>query len=265
MLEVPSAGCILMTMSDTLTIALNGDVPLRDFSTAMVHFHSLVEALSSEVAGDTKIEWTIDALESGSAVATVRGHSERAIAVSSVVTAYALVGKSLQFSRPMPYTERVKRPAVALTELLDNKITSLRFETPDEDIVIASHYIEGGIPEVNQPRYAFGAVKGIVETLSRRRGVRFTLYDTLFERPISCYLAEGEEDQIKDYWGKMVIVAGRIGRDAESGRPFAVRDISRIALIRSGQPGSYKNARGVLELDPGQTPEGVIRAVRDGD
>ena len=120
-------------MSDTLTIALNGDVPLREFADAMGHFRALVESLSVELAGNTPIEWAVDSLESGSAIATIRGSCERAELVASVINAYTQVGKALQLNKPIPYAERVRKPALSLSQMLDGKITSIRFETEYAD------------------------------------------------------------------------------------------------------------------------------------
>jgi hypothetical protein len=94
-----------------------------------------------------------------------------------------------------------------LTKLLDGRITSLRLETEIEDFLVEAHY-EGKAPL--KPSYAYGRLKGTIQTLSARHGIRFTLYDVLFDRPISCYLKEGQEDLIREYWGKKVHVSGKM-------------------------------------------------------
>ena len=249
--------------NDTLTMALDGDVPLNEFAQAMEHFNALVAGLSSEIAQDAQVEWIIDSLDAGSAVVTVKGVSDRTDIFPPIGAAYIQVGKALQSNGPMPYSsERIINPARAITQMLDGNITSVRFETAGEDIVIASHYLENG--ERREPVYAFGAIKGTVQTLSRRRGIRFILYDALFDRAVSCYLKAGEEDKVRGFWGKKVIVSGLIGRSAESGKPFAIRDITKIEQAESSTPGSYRLARGIIRLQEGETAEGVIRRLRDG-
>ena len=246
-------------MRDTLTLALNGEVPLPEFAQAIGHLDDLVRALSNELVSDTAVEWVIDRLESGSAIATVRGYSETPEAVSKIVQAYETVGTHLQTNTPIPYSAKVSDSAHALTKVLNGKITSLRFETANQDIVISGQRQLTS----KKPSYSYGTLKGTVQTLSRRRGVQFTLYDALLDRPISCYLKEGDEDLIRDKWGKKVLVSGLIGRDNETGRPFAVRQVTSIREYESN-PGSYARARGVLKLPEGDTPESVIRELRDG-
>ncbi len=227
----------------TLTLALNGDVPLREFASAMHYFNSLVVGLASEIAGQAKVEWVIDSLEAGSAIATVRGVTDTPIVLDAIVTAFLRVGKALQAHQPIPYSDKVKQPAQSIVELLNGKVTSVRFETPTEDVLVASHYRDG-VPV--KPTYSVGTLKGVVEALSRRRGIRFTIYDALFDRPIACYLKDGQEDKVKDFWGKKVLVTGLIGRDAESGKPFAIRKVTQVSPAESSEPGSYRHARGII-------------------
>ena len=56
---------------DTITLALNGDISLGDFSKAVQGFLNLVTGLRSDIAKDASIEWFIEDLEAGSAIATV--------------------------------------------------------------------------------------------------------------------------------------------------------------------------------------------------
>ena len=86
------------------------------------------------------------------------------------------------------------------------------------------------------------------DTLGRRRGVRFTLYDALFDKPIICVLPDGQEALVRDHWGRKVLVSGRISRDGETGKPYAIRDIIRIEPAEVSEPGSWRNAIGSLRL-----------------
>ena len=61
---------------NTMTLALEGNVPLRDFATAIDHFHGLVEALAVHYQATDSVEWFIDDLVKSSAIATVRGESQ---------------------------------------------------------------------------------------------------------------------------------------------------------------------------------------------
>jgi hypothetical protein len=251
------------TPNNTLTLRLEGDVPLELFATAMRNFSELVVQLSNSVAIDAKIEWIIEDLRAGSAAATIVGMSHEADAIASVVAAYEAVGVALEMNTPIPYNDKVQRAAKGITSVLNGKITSISFETATADATIVSAAVEKKDKPKN--RYTYGTVKGDVETLSRRRGFKFTLYDTLFGKAVNCYFTAAQEDIVRNIWGKRVIVSGKIGRDTE-GRPQVVREIHDVREVVPSAPGSYSKARGILSsVAGGERAEDIIRRVRDGE
>ncbi len=78
----------------TVTLALEGAVPLGHFADAIAGFRQLIEALSKEVAGDAEIQWTVEELQAGSAIATARGESDAEEVVEHVARAYLEVGRA---------------------------------------------------------------------------------------------------------------------------------------------------------------------------
>jgi len=66
-------------VKDTLTLVLNGQVSLVDFSEAIKSLLSLVEGLQADLAQGKHIDWLIDALEAGSATAAVRGIDRKSV------------------------------------------------------------------------------------------------------------------------------------------------------------------------------------------
>lgn len=115
------------------------------------------------------------------------------------------------------------------------------------------------------PLRAFGSIQGTVDTLSRRYGLKFVIYDDLFDRAVYCFLKRGQEDRVRDFWGEKVIVSGTVYRYAENGKPYQIRDIISIHALQTRPPGSYKNAAGVLKLRDGETPVSVVRSFRDAE
>jgi hypothetical protein len=248
---------------DTITLALDGDIPLDEFARGLSLFNTLIRELTIEIGRDIQVSWSVESLEAGSAITTIKGDSERIDVVDEIVHAYLNVGRALQLHEPIPYSDKVAQPARELTKLLNGHIKSVRFENPDEDVIIDSHYTPATRPAPLAPVKANGIVRGIVETLSRRRGIRFALYDVLFGRPVNCYLPEGEESRVKEFWGQLVVVSGIVTRNPKTGYAYNVRRITDIRSAESSEPGSYKLARGVFKLKQGETSEGAIRASRD--
>ncbi len=248
--------------SDTLTLALDGEVPLAKFDDAVRGFRRLVDALTREIAKDAAIEWTIAALELGSTTTTVQGESDDPPAVHRVAEAYLNVGRAQEQHAPIPYAPSVRSAASVITKVLDGKVRAVRFETADGDATVYSQEI-GQVPRPSL-RSAYGAITGRVQTLSSRGGLRFTLYDLLYDKPVSCYLEPGHEETMRGVWGRLATVEGWVSRDVLKGRPVSVRRVSNVQVRPEVEPGSYREARGAVKVGPGAiTPEEAIRQLRD--
>lgn len=250
--------------SDTITIAFNGDVSLQVFANQVQHFRTLILALSAEAGAH--IEWIVDDLQPGSAIATIRGHSPDMAKVEQVVRAYGVVGKALETHQVIPFPTRVEKPARDLVRVLQvpaRRIQSIRFETPEEDATI----VPPSVPVAAVPSRistAYGAVEGRVQTLTSRGSLRFVLYDSLNDKPVSCYLAEGQEDLMRGIWGQLAMVEGMVSRDPLTGRAVSIRRVRGVEPVKEVVPGSYRHARGLVPFDPDDPkPEELIRRMRD--
>jgi hypothetical protein len=245
----------------TVTLALEGEVPLKVFAQAIDGFSSLVTPLSEELGHGARIDWTIESLESGSALATAAGVSDAPGAVERVVHAYLEVGEAEQRHTPVPYSAKVKRAADRIATVLNGKITAVRFETAVGEATIYSHAEAGGEHRLLK---GFGAVTGRVQTLSSRGGLRFTLFDLLNDRAVSCYLEPNHEEVMRGVWGKVATVEGWVTRDGRTGRPLSVRRIGRVKPQLEVEPGSYRGAAGAIPSKPGSvTAEAAVRQLRD--
>lgn len=248
--------------SDTLTLALTGNVPLDAFVTAVSHWMELVDALAAEVQVSSKVSWFIQDLSSGSAIATIRGEAQLIEDVENIVRAYEETADALYKGTPIPYSRVVAEHARGITRVLDGHVETVRFETPQRETVIAS---PAAPPQMKAaPIFvAIGAVQGRIQTLTERRSLRFTLYDALNDKAVSCYLAEAQRELVRNLWGKQATVSGTITRDSESGRPLVVRQITSIQPMEDGGK-SYLLARGAFPHRPNMPlPEQVIRQIRD--
>jgi hypothetical protein len=248
---------------NTITLALEGEIALQEFASAISSFNSLVNQLSKEVGKDAhaQIDWFIDELYTGSAVATFRGVYPDVTVVENVIMAYEEVGDALAAGREIPFSDNVRKHAAELTSVIGDKVTSIRFETPNHDYLISGK-IKGGKSE--SIKYTYGIVKGTIETLTMRKQLSFTLWDSLFDKPVHCYFKEGEEENMRFVWGKKAVVSGRIGRQPETGKPLVVREVKYVRVLEEVEPGSYRRARGSLPWGKGgDTPEEMIRRLRD--
>ena len=251
------------TMSQTVTIALNGEVHLDDFSAAIGCFRQLIDGLAADVASDAKLAWRIDGLEVGSAIATVRGQCESPSSITEVVRAYEETGKAIMRGEEIPYSDRVRKPVRDLMRLLNGRVTSIRFETEEFDAELTSRLD----PCVVHDEYEniIGAVRGRVQSLSSRGKLRFTLYDDLDDHAISCYLKAGSEDLMRKAWGKFVSVEGVVRRSSESGLATAIRQITSVDILGEDDPLAYRDAIGCAPAvhDGSMSAEEAVRKIRN--
>lgn len=257
-----------MPTSETLTVALEGpDISLSSFASAVGALDGLLKDLSAEVAPGSQLVWEIDDLQMGSAIATIRG---RTVAgdpegVTRVSTAYETIGAALATGSPIPYSEPITGHVAALTAVLNDHVRALRLETANQDFTITGS--GANLPSAGnagRPLISLGAVEGRVQTLSNRGGLRFTLYDTLDDRAVACYLKPDEEDRVQMLWGRRVIVEGEIRRDPWSGRPTVIRQITEVVPMPEHGPDDWRAAKGALaEFWRDEPAEESIRRIRD--
>jgi len=247
--------------AETLTVALDGEVSLENFSKAINGLLGVVRALSTEAAPGKRVDWVIEDLEYGSAIVSVRPKQVISLEATMVIaTQFLGIGRAL-----IRGDETGVLPAAyrAGHTLLLAAPSGVRFETADDEVIIGPGQNGSEQATRQQPSHSYGTVRGTVQTLSRRKGVRFTLYDAMFDKPVSCYLAVGQEDMVKDYWGRRVSVSGYISRDGDSGVPLSIRNITDIALAEPSEPGSWRKAGGILRGVFDMPSEDLIRGLRD--
>jgi hypothetical protein len=246
---------------DKISLTLNGDVPLRLFSEAILHFNELVNQLSREICTEKEVEWRIEDLEAGSATATIIGISEDYYSIERVVGAYETIGKALESHKPIPYSPAVVKAASSLTSILNGKVTSIELNTPDFSSYITQ---SSELSEKHTQTIVFGTVRGLVETLSRRQSLRFIVYDELFDKAVKCFFEESQIEMIRDIWDKKVIVSGKVVRDTLSGRPIEVREIKAVNIIPATNSKGFRQVRGIIPWKDGNEPsEKIIRRIRD--
>jgi hypothetical protein len=255
---------------NTVTLVLDGRVPLSEFAKGMVGFNELVSALSEEVANGS-VGWVLDDLQYSSAIATARGEGSTKD-IDRVVLAYADVGKTLEARDGLRYGPKVLR---AVEKIVDISVERVRFETASSDALIPLKTGTGF--EVNEEKSpspmlqivrsrkpAFGGITGRIQTLTSRGGLRFTLFDTHQDKAVSCYFEEGKQDQVRDLWGKMAVVEGMIARDPVNGRPLAIREVREITpLPEPCGRYDFELARGASPSRSGMSATEAIRKVRD--
>lgn len=225
-----------------IALKLEGTVDLDEFAKAISAFNDLVQALTKEVGSD-EVVWTISELKYGSAYAEAQGFAPTFEPVERVVSAYRTVANAISGKEPIPYSTTVVEPARRLTNIIGEKIPALSMMAGEYLATYITQPIERLIK--TEKLRALGVLTGQIETLQRRRSC-FTLYDSLFNQGVQCYVEEDLMEQLRQAWGKEVSVTGVIIRDPETGRPLEMRDIIDIQLREEDQSDALRLAKGIL-------------------
>ena len=77
-------------------------------------------------------------------------------------------------------------------------------------------------PSSPRRRISYGEVIGTVETLQRRQN-QFAIYDEIFDERIVCRLRPDQQEMMRDFWGKLVVVTGELETDVTTGHVAAVQ------------------------------------------
>lgn len=252
----------------SLTIKLGApDVPLAAFVDAMREMKHVVDALTARYSPG--VTWVIDELRAGSAIATVRATARETTVLKlahTVERRYLQLAKATQQSslQKSDLPEEALFHARRLASLSKAAETSVWFVTAkgDEELGIVAD-----VPEASavDRRSAWGSLSGRVETLRRRGGLGFTLFDELDQVPVLCFVSENREQELKTIWGARVSVEGLIKRDPETGYAVTVREIEEIEVLKERSADATRGAFGSIKFhDDAPRSSVLIRRVRDG-
>lgn len=247
----------------TLTFELGGRVEVNDFAEGIDAFQKLIKALTPK---GLRVAWVVEDLQPGSAIATFRGESDNTTQVEQIIEKYEDIGSALSRSEDMsshdylPYDDQTRKAASGIIRLTSS-VEYVRFGTQDSDYIIYGNGDDLAEPALS---VSVGTIGGRVQTLTNRSGLKFNLYDALFDKAVACYLRQGQEELMREVWDRRVEVSGSISRQTRTGRPVSVRNILRVIPIQEAETGYYYNARGAVPWHPGQKlPEEVVRELRD--
>jgi hypothetical protein len=241
---------------------LDGEVIIGKLADALSRFNRVLEELQRDAGAN--VTWVLAGLEFGSAVATARAVPLDDLAIERIPRMCAeFLSAARQVANGDGDQSRPLLRAVRdLTTVADDRNTVV-FETADDELAFSAPAPLSLVrPPTTSSTKSLGTVRGRVETLSHRKGLRFSLYELANDRPVSCYLETDHEDLMRDAWGHVADVTGYVTRDGESGRPVSIRQVTQVVVTDDeGEAMGFLRARGVVK---GAEPaEMIIRRIRD--
>lgn len=254
--------------NDIVGLEVGGDdVTLKKFAAAVSRLKTVINSLSSEIAGSgAHIDWVVESLESGSALQRFRGVARRVEDephVPRIAAAFQEITKAYERGERPDSSQRVLDSVERLIALIDDETPYLKFETANDDAYVDRSVEKSGVSMATGHLRGYGAVEGRIQTLTSRGSLRFTLYDRVFDKAVSCYLSEDQRGMMASIWGRLALVEGIVTRHPQTGRPFSIRQISAIELLPEVNEDAYLQAEGVSPPQSQLSPEDAIRRGRD--
>lgn len=248
---------------DLLSFRLDGEVTIEKLSAAFARFSNVLDALHEDHGAN--VRWVVVGLESGSATAVAKAvpldsDAERLIP--------AICGDYLESARQVlrgngdpdrPVLRAVRELAAVADE--NNPVV---LETSDDEVIFvapAPIRAAGAEVERQQTTKSLGSVRGRVEMLSQRNTLRFSIYELVNDRAVSCFPHPDYKDVMREAWGRIADVTGTITRDVATGRPLSIRRVTRVDVVEEGEPDGYLRARGAIKAT--EPAERAVRRMRD--
>lgn len=232
--------------SKELTLALDGEVTLKDFSQAMLRFKELINGLKDEVAPGSKINWVIDDLKKKCTITRIKGvavDNEDIVSITQIRKAYIELGRKIVHGETLTNDYPVIQAVTGLRRLINGRITSIRFETDEKKYTIKKHTIFAPT-KTYWDTETFGGARGRVQSISDRQYLHFTLFDYNDDHPITCSSLETQKEEMRNAWGKLAYIEGTVTRDKETDLISSINNITKITLIKEREPQEWRKALG---------------------
>lgn len=230
-----------------LTLSLEGEVSLQNFTKAMEQFKKLLNGLHEEVASSAQINWIVKDLKSGSASALVVGIPKTdadIAAVSLIESACDDASRKFELGQAIPYGGKVRAALKGLSSITNEQITAVKLGRSSSMRIIKAAVAESAAQSWNPTTY--GCAKGRMKSISDRNYAHFTLYDSNDDHAIQCSLSEDRAEEMREYWNKLVYVEGIVNRDPATDLITSIKDITSIEIIPENKPWNYKASLGCL-------------------
>jgi hypothetical protein len=250
----------------SLTLWLDGHPTLDEYVTALTHWRELIELSSS----NSSITWELEGLEISSALTTALGVSDDEVGLQESTARMIDIGVELR-DTGVARDRKFAKAARGLMSVLNSRVPSLRLENERSDVTIqrtpeTPHRPVEVANLVENDVAVFGAVEGRIQTVSNRGSLRFSLYDLAFDKQVSCYLDANDEDMLRNAWGRIAVVEGKVKRDPKTSRPTTVRNVTSIVVLPEAIPNAWRQAQGALAgIGDGEPTETTVRRLRDAN
>jgi hypothetical protein len=125
---------------------------------------------------------------------------------------------------------KVAKAARRITGVLNGVIPELSLVSGDEVVSIST-------PAVDKRRKleyvaAFGSLTGLIQTISKTRGLQFRVLDETSGSSVAGKLEPELTELMRELWDRRATIEGVITRERRTGRPISMTDVERVQPAR---------------------------------
>ncbi len=216
-----------------LTLDLEGSrIPADRFRRAVNAFLDLVEEVGREVSG-RRVDWIVS-VKGGSAHLSARPEVAVRVPAAQIIKAISsgmrLVERRAQ--RPRYFSDEALASARELASVADGKGIISASITADRVAPIAMSKRTALHVETLLDAFIkdHGTIEGRLDSLSRRGGPHFFVFDALTDEAVRCYVPEAQMREAIAAFGRRVAVTGLIRYRKTTGQPTSV-EVERIFVF----------------------------------
>ncbi|MBF0318614.1 MAG: hypothetical protein HQL01_02245 [Nitrospirae bacterium] len=231
------------TKKNTIALTLKGEniasELLRD---SICTFYDFVDEVSAQVSGTRKpVKWIVT-VEHGSIILlnnpVVREINNDIIEKTVNAIHYGIGKLETNTDRPEYFSDKALEYLQNLALLLSaesNGLTGI-YIVINEDSHALTRRVAANIDTITGNRYkSLGSVEGKLQVISERGGLKFTIYDTLNDKPVRCSIPEELRSEALEAaakaFGQRISIFGMISYD-QYGTPKIIQ-VRKLRLFRN--------------------------------
>lgn len=204
-------------MGDQISISIKIDgvrIPSNQFVKVVDAFYGLIDDVSGEILDGNKLSWSTDVRTGSILMDAIPEPSHQNNGAAFAVTQAVIRGLSTieeDSVRPKSFTDSALRKAHDLASVVcDTGISFLSVRCGDIDNKISHQTVVHVNAILKATTAAYGTVDGQLQMLTARKGLQFSVYDPVTDRPVTCKFDNNLLEEVIAAFGKRVQVYGKI-------------------------------------------------------
>ena len=200
-----------------LTLEFGGEVEPAEFERLVAAFFDVIQGV--EVPGP-EVHWTVQVKKGSQLVGLAPAAASAHAAIIARTISAGMDALERKAEKPAGFSDKALRGLRTIAKASDSK-SAPRIWADFAPRLLSLHLaanvgelLEGNIVE-------YGSVSGKLETLSERNGLKFVVYDALWDHPVNCLFKEEDMPRVMAAFRKRVEVYGEV-RYRRDGRTTSV-------------------------------------------